>query len=467
MKFCIDAGHNYSGFDTGASGYGLKEQDITFYVAQKLKALLESPSMEVIMTRNALTENVGKGLKTSLRGRYELANSNNCDYFISLHCDAATSSDAKGSHVCIFANDSEAERLAVKVQDQLLTLGLYGRSEQISVRNDLAVLKETKMTSILIEMGFISNKDNANIMKYNQEGLAKAIYKGICEYLGITSDNLKNEEQDKAMEEKVTIKINGNDSGIEGVLIEGVTYSPLRKLCDALGLTLNWDGESYTADIITQGEIPECAPNSKLKSKYSIVGATHVVELAPCNIKNVEVQCLTTEVKYDNFVNSVYFMKLSSGAILPLGMAVENGKVLSNYATHDKPVSTIIIYNDNSVEMKRISNISEEKNVRFAVSGYGVYPTITASLEGFTGIYSDVIKQANRPIIGYRKNDNKIVIAVRADTTAERANVTAKNLGLDFAISLDGGGSTTLKVNGDYKFRGDGRKIYGGITWDL
>ena len=71
----------------------------------------------------------------------------------------------------------------------------------------------------------------------------------------------------------------------------------------------------------------------------------------------------------------------------------------------------------------------------------------------------------SRPIIGYRKKDNKIVIAVRANSSAERANQTAKNLGLDFAISLDGGGSTTLKVNGSYKFTGDGRKLYGGIIW--
>ena len=63
------------------------------------------------------------------------------------------------------------------------------------------------------------------------------------------------------------------------------------------------------------------------------------------------------------------------------------------------------------------------------------------------------------------KKDNKIVITVRGATSAQRAQQTAKNLGLDFAISLDGGGSTTLKVNGGYKFRSDGRKLYGGLIW--
>ena len=40
-KIYIDPGHNYSGGDTGAVGYGLKEQDITVYVGNKLKALLD------------------------------------------------------------------------------------------------------------------------------------------------------------------------------------------------------------------------------------------------------------------------------------------------------------------------------------------------------------------------------------------------------------------------------------------
>ena len=40
MKIFIDAGHNYSGADTGATGNGLKEQDITFYVSIILKEYL-------------------------------------------------------------------------------------------------------------------------------------------------------------------------------------------------------------------------------------------------------------------------------------------------------------------------------------------------------------------------------------------------------------------------------------------
>ena len=40
-KVFIDPGHNYSGADTGAAGFGLKEQDISVLVAQRLKPMLE------------------------------------------------------------------------------------------------------------------------------------------------------------------------------------------------------------------------------------------------------------------------------------------------------------------------------------------------------------------------------------------------------------------------------------------
>lgn len=202
------------------------------------------------------------------------------------------------------------------------------------------------------------------------------------------------------------------------------------------------------------------------KAKYKITGITHIVEVDPNNLAVVETQCSTKSVTLDNFVNGTFFMRQANGKMYPLGITVGSGKVYSNYITHDKPVATLIIYKNGNVEMKYISDITKEKDVKLAISGYGVYPNITATQEGFTGVYSDVLRSTNRPIIGYRKKDNKIVIAVRSASNAQRANTTAKNLGLDFAISLDAGGSTTLKVNGKYKFKGDGRKIFGGLTWN-
>lgn len=202
------------------------------------------------------------------------------------------------------------------------------------------------------------------------------------------------------------------------------------------------------------------------KTVYKKIGSTYVVEIDPRNIFGVETQRKTNQTPYDNFVNSIFFQPQANGIMYPNGIMVNAGQIIANNPTHKLPVSTLIIRGANDVEVKQVMDITREQNVWFAVSGYGIYPKITAKDEGFTGKFADVLRCTNRPIIGYRKSDNKIVIAVRPLTTDVRASETAKNLGLDCAISLDGGGSTTLKIDGKYLFKGDGRKLFGGIIWN-
>lgn len=200
-------------------------------------------------------------------------------------------------------------------------------------------------------------------------------------------------------------------------------------------------------------------------AKHYKEGLTHVIEIDPRNIWNVEFQDSTKNVKYHNAINSVFFMYQKNAPIFPQGMVVNAGEVLSNYMTHGNPVATLIIHDKDNVEMKYVSDIRQEKDVWFAVSGFGIYPEITNEKEGFVGKFSDVLRSCTRPIIGYRKKDNKIVIAVRPYSTAKRAQQTAKNLGLDFAISLDASGSTVLNFGGKKIYSGDGRTIWGLIVF--
>jgi len=465
-KIFIDPGHNYSGFDTGASGNGLREQDITFQISEKLSKLLKNIGFEVKMSRNKITDNVGTSVSSSLSQRASLANNFKADYFISLHTDSSASKSAQGSHICIYKKGTNAEKLANKINTQLLKLGLTGRSNLISERPELSVLKATSMPAILIEMGFISNTRDSGIQKNNQDGLANAIFMGICDHLGI--EHTKKEEVSASPSAQTTIKINDKKVDIPFTNIDGSVYVPIRKFCDLLGYGVDWKDDTKEINITTNKSTTEKNKEitpSVVPTKYSVIGTTHVVEIDPRNIFHVETQRATNKTPYDNFVNSLFFMPQGNGKVFPQGMAVNAGKVLSNYATHGKPVATLVCYGWNNVQLKYITDITKEKGVWFAVSGYGVYPKITAEEEGFVGKFSDVIRTTNRPIIGYRKSDNRIVIAVRSGSNATRASETAKNLGLDFAISLDGGGSTTLKVNGEYKFKGDGRQLWGGIIW--
>lgn len=474
MKIFIDAGHNNSGFDTGATGNGLREQDITFLVAEKLSIKLKSVGIDTMISRNSIDENVGTSSSSSLTKRANMANSFNADYFISLHCDSYANNDACGSHICIYKNGGISEKLAKAINTHLIKLGLTGRSGLIVERPNLVVLKNTKMPAILVEMGFITNQRDSEIQKNNQDGLADAIFNGVCDYLGI-SRSAKGEDN-ASKNTDTTIKIDGKVADIDFTNIDGSIYVPIRKFCELIGYGVGWNNSTKEVVISSSGSVdiddkterasrPVDVSYPIATTKYSIIGTTHVIEIDPRNIYHVETQKVTYETPYNNFVNSLFFMAQANGIMFPQGIAVSEGKVLSNYATHGKPVATLVCYGWNDVQLKYMSDITKEKDVWFAVSGYGIYPTITASEEGFIGKFSDVTRSTNRPIIGYRKSDNKIVIAVRANSGATRAHETAKNLGLDFAISLDAGGSTTLKVNGMYKFKGDGRKLWGGITW--
>ena len=345
----------------------------------------------------------------------------------------------------------------------------------IAERPELVILKNTNMPAILIEMGFITNKRDSDIQKNNQDELAEAIFKGVCDYLGISANANIDKETNlaEAPKDDVKIKIDGKATDINTVNINNSIYVPVRKFCELVGYSVEWDGTTKEINVSTglkpiiensQTNKVEQAENPVAATKYSIIGTTHVIEIDPRNIFHVETQKATNQTPYNNFVNSLFFMN-GVGVKIPQGIAVNAGEVLSNYATHEKPVATLICYDWNDVQLKYIADITKEENVWFAVSGYGIYPKITADDEGFVGKFSDVTRSANRPIIGYRKSDNKIVIAVRANSDAARAKETAQNLGLDFAISLDGGGSTTLKVDGEYKFKGDGRQLWGGIIW--
>jgi hypothetical protein len=141
---------------------------------------------------------------------------------------------------------------------------------------------------------------------------------------------------------------------------------------------------------------------------------------------------------------------------------VDSGKILSNYATHGKPISTLCVYYDGTVQVKKVLDISLEKNLKFAISGASL--TDYAS-EGFTGKFSDITRNADRTYIGYRKSDNKIVICVRPSTTIARAAQTFKTLGVDAGITLDGGGSTCLRVGKDWKVKTT-RQINSIVMWE-
>ena len=175
MKIFIDAGHNYSGSDTGAMGNGLKEQEITFPIALKLKKLLINAGHDVKMSRNKVTDNVGKTLSESINKRAEMSNSWGAEFFISIH---ANSGGGKGVETLIYAKGNKAEETAKRIGKSVAKkLDLANRG--VKVRPDLGVLRLTNAPAVLVETAFIDNVADAQKLAYKQGDFAEAIFEGI------------------------------------------------------------------------------------------------------------------------------------------------------------------------------------------------------------------------------------------------------------------------------------------------
>ncbi len=204
MKICVDAGHNYSDFDTGASGNGLREQDITFEIADKVRKLLTEAGVEVVMTRKTIADNVGVNANDSINERAKIANREKCDYFVSIHCNSYANKIVNGTETLVYGLGGKAEKLANKVNKSIVSaLGTYDRG--IKVRPDLGVLRFTNMPAILVETAFISNESDAKLLENNQNTFAEAITDGVFEFLGICKSKMATDEAVKLIKSKAGI----------------------------------------------------------------------------------------------------------------------------------------------------------------------------------------------------------------------------------------------------------------------
>lgn len=184
-KIYIDPGHNPSGFNTGAEGNGLREQDVTYAVAQSLATLLRrSGNYEVRLSRNSPNEILGNSNAGSLRARVQDANAWGADYFISIHTNGSTDPSAKGIEAYTYSRGSRAFRLGDDIVNSLVDATGFPRRGMF-VRPGLYVLKKTSMPATLVEIGFISNPGEAAVMRDNPALFAQGIYNGIVEFTGL------------------------------------------------------------------------------------------------------------------------------------------------------------------------------------------------------------------------------------------------------------------------------------------
>lgn len=173
-KVFLDAGHG--GMDSGAVGNGLQEKDINLLVALKVGKILTRHNIEVNYTR---TTDIAVGLSD----RATIANKNGSDVFASIHCNSFYDVQSQGLETFSYNVSANGTALAKCIQDSLLKDKLYTKDRGIKTAN-FAVLRQTKMTSALVELAFISNKKDSEILRNKQDELAISVAKGILNFLG-------------------------------------------------------------------------------------------------------------------------------------------------------------------------------------------------------------------------------------------------------------------------------------------
>ena len=185
ISILIDAGHG--GHDPGhlsANSAHLQEKELNLIIAKKVGFYLTNNLQNVDVSYTRTNDEF-----VSLDSRVDKANNTNVDYFISIHCNGTEKTKTHGteSHVHTFSSKKSVS-LAKSIEKEFS--GKAGRTSRgVKDNGDrehtLQLLKFTKMTSVLVECGFLTNVKEANYLNTTegQDILASALFRGIRTHL--------------------------------------------------------------------------------------------------------------------------------------------------------------------------------------------------------------------------------------------------------------------------------------------
>ncbi|OAH53914.1 hypothetical protein AWH48_11640 [Domibacillus aminovorans] len=179
----IDFGHGLP--DPGAVKYGQEYQYAASIGREIAKRLPDN--VKVIFTRTsdkALNEDKGQ----DLAARCAISNKSGATIFVSIHLNAG---GGTGYETLVYSPNEEANIVHEEIKKVLDQYGITDR--KIKVRKDLAVLKGTNATALLLEMGFIDNKKDMELLN-NQtyfNALCQATADGIAKAVGVASKTTK------------------------------------------------------------------------------------------------------------------------------------------------------------------------------------------------------------------------------------------------------------------------------------
>ncbi|MGO4499959.1 N-acetylmuramoyl-L-alanine amidase CwlD [Paenibacillus sp. 2RAB27] len=186
----LDAGHG--GPDGGAeSKDGIIEKDINLAITLWLRDYLQQAGAIVVLTRETDTDLAESGTKgyskrktQDLHNRADLIQNNNADMFLSIHLNSIPSDKWRGAQTFYYLNNPDNPNLAALIQSELRRN--LENTDRVAKMADKTVylLKTLKIPSALVEVGFLSNPEEAKLLadENYQKMLAASVYQGILRY---------------------------------------------------------------------------------------------------------------------------------------------------------------------------------------------------------------------------------------------------------------------------------------------
>lgn len=186
----LDAGHG--GPDGGAeSKDGIIEKDINLAITLRLRDYLQQAGAIVVLTRETDTDLAESGTKgyskrktQDLHNRADLIQNNNADMFLSIHLNSIPSNKWRGAQTFYYLNNPDNPNLAALIQSELRRN--LENTDRVAKLADKTVylLKTLKIPSALVEVGFLSNPEEAKLLadENYQKMLAASVYQGVLRY---------------------------------------------------------------------------------------------------------------------------------------------------------------------------------------------------------------------------------------------------------------------------------------------
>jgi len=191
----IDAGHG--GVDPGAVGKSkVLEKDVTLAVSKRLQTLVQQSGAKTIMVREddsdlGSSQGLLKRKREDLAQRIQLAMDAQAEVYISIHANSFPDARLTGAQTFYHSDSPEGKILAQAIQQELNSI--TNGKRVVKGNQDIYVLKKAHQAAVTVELGFLSNLEEEQLLttpEY-QEKLAIAIYQGLSTYFSKQQKEIK------------------------------------------------------------------------------------------------------------------------------------------------------------------------------------------------------------------------------------------------------------------------------------